>query len=112
MTKAVVGIGAWQRGESTIHDLLDPAEQRDLASRGVVGELAGIFFDNHGKPLRPKVAARLITMSAEDLVRVPEVIAVVAGASKALRRPGCPPGRAGAGCRVLDATLADVLLEG
>jgi DNA-binding transcriptional regulator LsrR (DeoR family) len=109
VTKAVVGIGAWRRGESTIHDLLDDAEQRDLASRGVVGELAGIFFDKNGKTLRPKVAARLITMDPEDLARVQEVIAVVSGASKA---PAVLAALAGGLVHglVVDATLADVLL--
>jgi DNA-binding transcriptional regulator LsrR (DeoR family) len=59
--------------------------------------------------LRPKVAARLITMDPEDLARVPEVIAVVAGASKAgavraTHDGGLVPGL------VVDATLAEVLL--
>jgi DNA-binding transcriptional regulator LsrR (DeoR family) len=111
VTKAVVGIGAWQPGESTIHDLLDDAEQRDLASRGVIGELAGVFFDADGKPLRPKVAARLITVSAENLARMPEVIAIVAGASKAAAvRAALEGGRVHG--LVVDATLADVLLAG
>lgn len=111
VTKAVVGIGAWQTGESTIHDLLDDAEQRDLASRGVVGELAGIFFDTNGKTLRPKVAARLITMDPEDLARVPEVIAVVSGASKASAVRAALAGGLVHGL-VVDASLADVLLAG
>ena len=109
VTKAVVGIGAWQSGESTIHDLLDDAEQRDLAHRGVVGELAGIFFDSGGKTLRPKVAARLITMDPEDLAAVPEVIAVVSGVSKAAAVRAALDGGLVHGL-VVDLTLADVLL--
>ena len=111
VTKAVVGIGAWQSGESTIHDLLDDAEQRDLASRGVIGELAGIFFDQGGKSLRPKVAARLITIDPEILKAVPEVIAVVAGAAKAAAVRAALDGGLVHGL-VVDATLADVLLAG
>ena len=109
VTKAVVGIGAWQAGQSTIHDLLDDAEQRDLARRGVVGELAGIFFDGSGKPLRPKVAARLITMDPDDLVRVPEVIAVASGAAKAAAVRAALDGGLVHGL-VVDVNLADVLL--
>lgn len=111
VTKAVVGIGAWQSGESTIHDLLDAAEQRDLASRGVIGELAGIFFDQGGKPLRPKVAARLITIDPEILKAVPEVIAVVSGATKAAAVRAALDGGLVHGL-VVDTTLADVLLAG
>lgn len=111
VTKAVVGIGAWSHGESTIHDLLDDAEQRDLAGRGVIGELAGIFFDRFGKALRPKVAARLITLDPDDLARVPEVIAVVAGASRAKAVRAALEGGLVQGL-VVDATLADVLLAG
>ena len=111
VTKAVVGIGAWQSGESTIHDLLDDAEQRELASRGVIGELAGIFFDQSGKSLRPKVAARLITIDPEILKAVPEVIAVVAGAAKAAAVRAALDGGLVHGL-VVDATLADVLLAG
>ena len=111
VTKAVVGIGSWQPGESTIHDLLDEVEQRDLAAHGVVGELAGIFFDADGKPLRPKVAARLITMDPDDLQRVAEVIAVVSGASKSGAVRAALEGGLVQGL-VIDATLADVLLAG
>lgn len=111
VTKAVVGIGAWQSGESTIHDLLDAAEQRDLASRGVIGELAGIFFDQGGKPLRPKVAARLITIDPEILKAVPEVIAVVSGAAKSAAVRAALDGGLVHGL-VVDTTLADVLLAG
>jgi DNA-binding transcriptional regulator LsrR (DeoR family) len=109
VTKAVVGIGAWQAGQSTIHDLLDEAEQRDLASRGVIGELAGIFFDGNGKPLRPKVAARLITMGPDDLARIPEVIAVASGAAKGAAVRAALDGGLVHGL-VVDVTLADVLL--
>ena len=77
----------------------------------MIGELAGIFFDEHGKPLRPKVAARLITMDPDDLERVPEVIAVVSGASKAGAVRAALDGGLVQGL-VVDATLADVLLAG
>lgn len=109
VTRAVVGIGQWAPGESTIHDLLDPAERAGLARAGVIGEVAGVFFDATGKPLRPKVADRLITMAPEDLLAIPEVIAVVSGASKAVAvRTALEGGLVQA--LVVDTTLADVLL--
>jgi hypothetical protein len=41
-----------------------------------------VFFDGHGKPLRPKVAGRLVTIDAESLAAIPEVVAVASGAPK------------------------------
>jgi DNA-binding transcriptional regulator LsrR (DeoR family) len=111
VTKAVVGIGRWAPGESTIHDLLSQVEQRDLSRRGVVGEVAGVFFDVEGKPLSLKVAGRLITLEPADLVGIPEVIAVVSGASKAPAVAAALRGGLVHGL-VVDATLAEVLLAG
>ena len=110
VTHAVVGIGLWAPGESTIHDLLDPTERDELARGGVVGELAGIVFDERGKPLRPKVAARLMTLSPAALQQIPEVIAVVSGAAKAPAVRAALDGGLVHGL-VIDAELADALLR-
>lgn len=109
VTKAVVGIGRWAPGESTIHDLLSPDEQADLAARGVLGELAGVFFDENGKTLRPKVAARLITLDPEALARIDDVIAMAWGASKAPAVRAALNGGLVHGL-VTDAALAHALL--
>jgi DNA-binding transcriptional regulator LsrR (DeoR family) len=82
VTIAVVGIGAWAPGESTIHDLLGAEERDELAQAGVVGELAGVFFDRQGRVCRPAVTARLITIGEAGLRGIREVIAVVSGAAK------------------------------
>lgn len=82
VTLAVVGIGQWAPGESTIHDLLTPHEQQELADEGVLGELAGVFFDRQGRVCRPAVAERLVTLGEEALRGIPEVIAVVSGSAK------------------------------
>jgi len=109
VTHAVVGIGLWAPGESTIHDLLDEAEQAELSRAGVVGELAGVFFDRNGKPLRPKVAARLMTIEPEVLGGFREVIAVVSGEAKAPAVRAALEGGLVQGL-VVDAPLAHVLL--
>jgi DNA-binding transcriptional regulator LsrR (DeoR family) len=109
VTKAVVGIGHWSPGGSTIHDLLDPEEQVDLANRGVVGELAGVFFDANGKPLRPRVAGRLVTIDAESLRVIPEVVAVASGAPKGPAVRAALEGHLVQGL-VVDQELAEALL--
>jgi DNA-binding transcriptional regulator LsrR (DeoR family) len=110
VTKAVVGIGQWAAGSSTIHDLLTPAERDQLTERGVVGELAGVFFDEAGKPLRPKVAARLITLDPDTLLRIPEVVAVASGASKERAVRAALRGRL-VHSLVCDSSLAEALLR-
>jgi DNA-binding transcriptional regulator LsrR (DeoR family) len=110
VTTAVVGIGQWQPGGSTIHDLLSAAEQQELTGRGVLGEVAGVFFDQRGKALRPKVAARLITLSPETLASIPEVIGVVSGTSKAPAVRAALEGGLVQGL-VVDSGLARTLLE-
>jgi DNA-binding transcriptional regulator LsrR (DeoR family) len=82
VTVAVVGVGEWAAGESTIHDLLSPAEQRELTDQGVLGEVAGVFFDHEGRVCHPSLAERLVTLGEKELCGIPEVIAVVSGASK------------------------------
>lgn len=82
VTVAVVGVGQWAPGESTIHDLLSAEEQAELAELGVVGEVAGVFFDRDGAVCRPAVAARLVTIGEKELHGIPEVVAVVSGAAK------------------------------
>lgn len=110
VTRAVVGIGAWAPGGSTIHDLLGEEEQQDLARRGVVGEIAGIFFDEQGRPLRPKLAARLITLDADTLAHIPEVIGVVSGTSKAPAVRAALEGGLVQGL-VVDSALARALMD-
>lgn len=111
VTVAVVGIGHWAPGGSTIHDHLEPAEQVDLARRGVVGELAGVFFDAAGTTLRPMVAGRLITIDPDVLAAIPEVLAVASGATKGPAVRAALEGRLVQGL-VVDHTLADMLLTG
>lgn len=110
VTTAAVGIGQWAAGASTIHDLLTPAERDQLADRGVIGEVAGVFFDESGKPLRSKVAARLIGLDPDNLTRIPEVVAVVSGAGRQTAVRAALQGGL-VHSLVCDSTLAEALLR-
>jgi DNA-binding transcriptional regulator LsrR (DeoR family) len=83
VTKAVVGIGAWQEGLSTVADALSDQERREIYDLGVRSELSGIQLDAAGAPVTTKLTPRLIGIDAEQLQRVPEVIGIVYGAAKA-----------------------------
>jgi DNA-binding transcriptional regulator LsrR (DeoR family) len=84
VTKAVVGVGAWREGLSTVADALTERERREMYELGVRSELSGIQLDAEGAPLATALTPRLIGIDAEQLRRVPEVIAVVYGAPKAV----------------------------
>jgi len=93
LTKAVVSIGAWLPGESTVYDALPAAERESIAQRGAKAEVAARLFDAEGKPMSTGLAHHVLAISTEDLFAVPEVIALgytapKAGAIDAVLRSG------------------------
>lgn len=75
VTVAMVGVGAWLPGQSTIFDVVDEATRRSVEKAGVVGETAGVFFDAEGRTVRVPLTRRIIAVSAEQLLAVPTVVA-------------------------------------
>ena len=83
VTKAVVAVGAWEPGASTIYDAVPPAERKGLLRLGVHAEVSGVLLDPDGAAVNAPLTERMICISAADLRRIPEVIALVYGAEKA-----------------------------
>jgi DNA-binding transcriptional regulator LsrR (DeoR family) len=83
VTRAVVGIGLCEAGQSTVYDSVGPREQRTLRELGVLGEISGILIDAAGKPVPAELSTRMIGVSATQLKAIPEVIALAYGATKA-----------------------------
>jgi DNA-binding transcriptional regulator LsrR (DeoR family) len=83
VTKAVVGVGAWEQGLSTVADALTQRERDEIHALGVRSELSGVQLDSEGVPVATALTPRLIAIDAEQLRRVPEVIGVVYGPRKA-----------------------------
>jgi len=83
LTKAVVSIGAWQPGESTVYDSLSPAERDAIGKRGARAEVAARLFDGDGNALSTGLAHHVLAISIDELKRVPEVIALGYTAPKA-----------------------------
>ncbi len=82
VTIAVVTIGAWAPGLSTIYDAVTPAERETLASLGVSAELAGVFIGPDGKPVTTPLDSRMIVTSGPVLAQIPFVLSVAYGAAK------------------------------
>lgn len=83
VTKAVVGVGAWEKGLSTVADALSESERRVMYAQGVRAELGGVQLDGAGRPVITSLTDRLIGIDAERLQAVPEVIAIAYGTAKA-----------------------------
>jgi DNA-binding transcriptional regulator LsrR (DeoR family) len=82
LTKAVIGVGAWRRGLSTVAGALTEQERREIYDLGVRGELSGVQIDGEGNPVTTPLTDRMIGVDAGQLRAVPEVIAVAYGTAK------------------------------
>jgi DNA-binding transcriptional regulator LsrR (DeoR family) len=76
LTKAVVSIGAWEAGESTVYDALSVAERENIARRGAKAEVAARLFDADGNALDTGLSHHVLAISHAELGRVPDVIAL------------------------------------
>ncbi len=82
ITVAVVAIGAWAPGTSTVYDTLTPAERQRLAGAGVVAEISGVLVDDQGHLVDSPVSERMLCTTADQLAVVPHVIALAYGAER------------------------------
>ena len=83
VTMAVVAIGAWAPGLSTIYDAITPSERDNLAELGVCAELAGVFIGADGRPLETPLDSRMIVTPGALIERIPFVLCVAFGLGKA-----------------------------
>ena len=88
VTMAVVAIGAWAPGLSTIYDAVTPAEREALAALGVRAELAGVFIGEDGRLVATPLDSRMIVTPGPALEQIPFVLSVAYGVAK------CPAVRA------------------
>ena len=82
VTIAVVAIGAWAPGLSTIYDAVSPVERDALASLGVCAEVAGVFVGQDGRSVATPLDDRMIVTPGPALERIPFVLAVAYGVAK------------------------------
>lgn len=111
LTTAVVAVGAWAPGQSTVFDAVDEAERRRETEQGVAVELGGLQLDGEGRPLATPLSERVICIAAEQLRAVPEIIAIAYGRAKAEAVRAAVRGRFMT-TLITHASLARELLEG
>jgi DNA-binding transcriptional regulator LsrR (DeoR family) len=84
VTFAMVAIGAWAPGLSTIFDACRPDERDAIARLGVRAEMAGVFLGKDGRPVQTALDSRMIVTPGPVLAKIPCVIAVAYGVSKSV----------------------------
>jgi DNA-binding transcriptional regulator LsrR (DeoR family) len=82
VTIAVVSIGVWGPGLSTIYDAITPAERETLAAAGVHAEMAGVFIGADGQPLATSLDSRMIVAPVRLFTKIPFVLGVAYDAAK------------------------------
>jgi DNA-binding transcriptional regulator LsrR (DeoR family) len=82
VTIAMLAVGAWAPGLSTVYDAIGPAEREAISALGVCTEMAGVFLGEDGRPVETELDRRMIVTSGAELARIPCVIAVAYGVSK------------------------------
>jgi DNA-binding transcriptional regulator LsrR (DeoR family) len=83
ITKAVIAVGAWEKGLSTVADAISEREWRQMYEMGVRAEMGGIQIDADGVPVKTSITERMIAIDARQLRAVPEVLAIAYGTAKA-----------------------------
>jgi DNA-binding transcriptional regulator LsrR (DeoR family) len=82
LTKAIITVGAWLPGQSTVVDAISVEEFEQARDAGVVVEMAGMQLDAKGRPVHTPLSERIIGIEPERLARVPEIIAIAYGEEK------------------------------
>jgi DNA-binding transcriptional regulator LsrR (DeoR family) len=84
ITCALVGIGAWRPGGSSLRSALPAAIVADLDAAGAVADVCSTVLDAGGEVVGgDSVPSRCIAITTEQLRAVPDVIGLAGGADKA-----------------------------
>ncbi|MGO1834460.1 MAG: sugar-binding transcriptional regulator, partial [Actinomycetaceae bacterium] len=72
----ITGIGGMTWEESALQAAVSVDERAALAARGAVGDTSGRFFDADGRPVMSPLDARVIGLTLEQMVRIPNRVVV------------------------------------
>ncbi|PZF53307.1 DeoR family transcriptional regulator [Curtobacterium sp. MCSS17_008] len=106
---AVVSVGNWAAGGSTIFDTLPAGIRTRARDRGVVGEIGGRMYDQSGAPVPEFLDERIIGASLEQLRTARRRIATSYGEHRADATIAAARGGL-VGTLVADVTLADAVI--
>ena len=82
VTRAVVGIGLWAHGQSTLYQGADPHDRAVLLHHQVCAEVSGVFLTADGEPVSTGLTDRMIAITAEQMRAIPDVLAIPYGTAR------------------------------
>ncbi|QTV80125.1 sugar-binding transcriptional regulator [Microbacterium sp. NIBRBAC000506063] len=83
VTTALLSIGAWNPRDTQIREAMPPDVLEVAESGGYVADIAGILLKADGTPVDPNFQDRCINIHFDQLLAIPRIVCVAAGASKA-----------------------------
>jgi DNA-binding transcriptional regulator LsrR (DeoR family) len=83
VTKAVVGLGSWESGQSTLYDAMRVEDREELSRCGVIGDISGVLVAADGTAVEGRLSDRMIGIDARQMQAIPEVLAIAYGKAKA-----------------------------
>lgn len=106
---AVVAIGGWKPGESSVWERVTDDVRQACSAAGAVAEFSGLFIDVDGRPVKTPLDGRTIGVSIDQLRGAKRVIGFAHGDGRA--DAVLAAARSGIfDTLVVDAALADALL--
>jgi len=81
---AVIAVGRWKEGFSTVWDRVPPAGQRAALRAGAVAEISGRLLDAHGHAVDSPVENMVVAATLEQMAGARHTIAVSHGAERAV----------------------------
>lgn len=105
MDLAIIAIGAWRSGQSTVWEKVSEADRRAGSAGGAVAEVSGRLIDANGVAVQTDLDERTISVRVDQLIRTPQVIGIAHG----IERVDAVIASARAGivtCLVVDSELA------
>lgn len=79
---ALVGVGTLANSVFLERNVLGPSDLATLQAAGAVGEILGRFYDAHGNECASPFQQRVVSLSLNELRRIPRKVGVVAGADR------------------------------
>jgi DNA-binding transcriptional regulator LsrR (DeoR family) len=107
---AMVAIGAWAEGLSTVWSLAEEPTRRRAARAGAVGEVGGRLFGPDGAAVATDLDDRVLGVTLDQLRKTPEVIGLMYDARRADAAAAALRGGL-VSTFVTDASLARALIE-
>lgn len=83
LSLAVLAVGSWDPPITQLGPLISAIDRAELEREGVRAEIAGIFLRADGSVIETDLSRRRISVSADELMGTPKVMAVAGSAEKA-----------------------------